>query len=251
MHLHWITRQANGNAVAGAPVELKVLKPNGQELSKETVTLTALGTGGFDLATDKMYPTGRYEAQLYVPGRAHAHGPAYTFRVEDFVPNRLKSTVTVDQPVWRVDQEYPVKVNAQHLFGAPPPTARSARGWSISAPPACSPIGRASASTTTAPSRRCACLSVRRAPMPPATPRFHLCRRRAARRGAVAPSGSGHGLAGPFFMSSPHTLHVAAVSPPAESARRGLKRWIVQSKGTLRVGASAIPPPACSYSSVG
>jgi uncharacterized protein YfaS (alpha-2-macroglobulin family) len=129
VHLHWIARQANGNAVAGAPVELKVLKPNGQELSKETVTLTALGTGGFDLLTDKMYPTGRYEAQLYVPGERMPMG-TYTFRVEDFVPNRLKSTVTVDQPVWRVDQEYPIKVNAQHLFGAPA-SDRKVSAWVV------------------------------------------------------------------------------------------------------------------------
>lgn len=129
VHLHWIARQANGNAVAGAPVELKVLKPNGQELSKETVTLTALGTGGFDLVTDKMYPTGRYEAQLYVPGERMPMG-TYTFRVEDFVPNRLKSTVTVDQPVWRADQEYPVKVNAQHLFGAPA-SDRKVSAWVV------------------------------------------------------------------------------------------------------------------------
>lgn len=129
VHLHWIARQADGHAVAGAPVELKVLKPNGQELSKETVTLTALGTGGFDLVTDKMYPTGRYEAQVYVPGERMPLG-TYTFRVEDFVPNRLKSTVTVADPVWQVDNTYPVLVNAQHLFGAPA-SDRNVNAWVI------------------------------------------------------------------------------------------------------------------------
>ncbi|MCC6143008.1 MAG: hypothetical protein IT368_04275, partial [Candidatus Hydrogenedentes bacterium] len=53
-----------------------------------------------------------------VPSKDQPIG-AYTFSLEDFVPNRIETSVKVDQKTWKPGLEYPVQVSAQHLFGAP------------------------------------------------------------------------------------------------------------------------------------
>lgn len=118
VRLHWIARTADGRALAGAPLELKVLKPNGEELARASVACGPHGGAGHDLPTDRAYPTGRYEAQIHVPG-GNAPIGSYGFRVEDFVPNRMKAEVSLPDARWQAGGEQEVRVNAQHLFGAP------------------------------------------------------------------------------------------------------------------------------------
>jgi len=118
IHAHWTVRANYGDALADVPLLLTVLKPNGRGLLSQPTTLSTWGTGGIDLATEKNYPTGKYTVQLGVPGSKKTIG-TYQFNLEEFVPNRIKTSVTVEQPRWRLGQEYPIVVNAQHLFGAP------------------------------------------------------------------------------------------------------------------------------------
>ncbi|MFA6242468.1 MAG: MG2 domain-containing protein [Candidatus Hydrogenedentales bacterium] len=117
-HLRWIVRTNYGDALASVPLLLKVIKPNGQDLTSETITLSALGTGGTDLATQKSYPTGKYTVQVLVPGNQTPIG-TYQFSVEEFVPNRMKATVVVTEPSWSANTDYTITLNAQHLYGAP------------------------------------------------------------------------------------------------------------------------------------
>ena len=117
-HLRWIVRSHYGRAVADVPLLLTVVKPNGRELLSEPTTLSALGTGSMDLATQKSYPTGRYTVQLTVPGSKKTIG-TYGFNLEEFVPNRIKAAVELPEKRWTAENEYSIHVNAQHLFGAP------------------------------------------------------------------------------------------------------------------------------------
>ncbi len=117
-HLHWLVRTNYGDALGAVPLVLTVLKPNGRELFSQTLPLSALGTGGYDLETQKTYPTGTYEARLLVPGSEKPLG-TYTFRVEEFVPNRIEVNVALPQPTLVSGQEAKLEVNARHLFGAP------------------------------------------------------------------------------------------------------------------------------------
>ncbi|MCC6488370.1 MAG: hypothetical protein IT364_12810 [Candidatus Hydrogenedentes bacterium] len=118
IHLRWITRTHYGDALPNVPLLISVMKPNQQELLNQPVTLSDLGTGGLDIVTQKAYPTGKYTAILKVPGTNNEIG-TYTFSVEEFVPNRIKATVDVAESQWLAGQEYTIKVNAQHFFGAP------------------------------------------------------------------------------------------------------------------------------------
>jgi alpha-2-macroglobulin len=117
-HLHWIVRTNYGDALAGVPLLVTVIKPNGRELLSQPTVLGPAGGGGLDLTTQKTYPTGQYRVTLTVPGNKRVIGK-YEFHLEDFVPNRIKATVTIDTERWLAATDYAIHVNAQHLFGAP------------------------------------------------------------------------------------------------------------------------------------
>jgi uncharacterized protein YfaS (alpha-2-macroglobulin family) len=118
VHLAWTVRTHNGDALKNVPLMLTVIKPNGRNLLSRPTTLSSFGTGGFDLQTQRVFPTGLYTARLSVPGNDAAIG-TYSFHLEDFVPNRMKATLTAPAGVWVPQQEYDLELNAQHLFGAP------------------------------------------------------------------------------------------------------------------------------------
>ena len=59
VHLQWIARTNYGDALADRPLQLLVYNPNGQEIQKQAVTLTNLGTAGIDLNTEETSATGR------------------------------------------------------------------------------------------------------------------------------------------------------------------------------------------------
>jgi uncharacterized protein YfaS (alpha-2-macroglobulin family) len=124
VHLRWSVRESYGQAVADVPLLLRVLKPNGRLLLEQATHLSAFGSGGIDLATKKAWPTGRYTAQIRVPGNGKPAG-SYTFQLEDFVPNRMKAAVEMEADHLHSGKEYTFDVKAEHLFGGPATKRRS------------------------------------------------------------------------------------------------------------------------------
>ncbi|MBN2309638.1 MAG: hypothetical protein JXR94_11735, partial [Candidatus Hydrogenedentes bacterium] len=117
-HIRWIVRTNYRQPVPDVPLVITVVKPNQRNLLSEPTTLSALGTGGLDVTTQRSYPTGRYTVKLNVPGVDKPIG-TYTFNLEDFVPNRIKAEVSAPEPRWLAGTENELRVRAQHLFGAP------------------------------------------------------------------------------------------------------------------------------------
>ena len=117
-HLRWMVRTNYGDAVPDVPLLLTVVKPNGRNLLSRPTTLSALGTGSLNLDTQPDYPTGKYTAQLTVPGEQGPIG-TYHFSLEEFVPNRIKAEVALPETRWLSGETHAIEVTANHLFGAP------------------------------------------------------------------------------------------------------------------------------------
>ncbi|MFM1918441.1 MAG: hypothetical protein RLZZ303_75, partial [Candidatus Hydrogenedentota bacterium] len=118
IHAQWIARTNYGDALAGVPLQLLVTNPQGAEIHREAVTLSEFGTGGIDLATDKAWPTGKYTFNLTVPDAPTSAG-SMQVSLEDFVPNRIKTTVSSDEGPWVSKTAYQISVKAEQLFGGP------------------------------------------------------------------------------------------------------------------------------------
>lgn len=119
VHLRWIVRRRYGDALAQVPLKITVTKPNGKNLLSEPITLSDWGTGNRDIETQQSYPTGRYVAELTMPGGKQPVG-SYTFQVEEFVPNRIEAKLEVPNPIW-VGNGKPneILLTARNLFGTP------------------------------------------------------------------------------------------------------------------------------------
>lgn len=135
VHLRAIGRRNYGDALTSVPLTLKVLKPNGDALLEQVVTLSEWGTASLDVATQKTHPTGAYTVQLRVPGEEKTLA-TYEFQLEEFVPNRLKAAVEIPEPRWvGAETTHALAVVGSHLFGAPAENRVAearvylARGW--------------------------------------------------------------------------------------------------------------------------
>ncbi|HOE11186.1 MAG TPA: MG2 domain-containing protein [bacterium] len=118
VHLRWIVRTNYGDASANVPLQFVVLKPNGESLLREPVTLSSTGAGGYDFMTQDVYPTGNYVAQLKVPGSEAPIG-SYSFRLEEFVPQRMKAEMFLSDANWLMGNDYVISVTATQLIGPP------------------------------------------------------------------------------------------------------------------------------------
>ncbi|HPG67657.1 MAG TPA: MG2 domain-containing protein [Candidatus Hydrogenedentes bacterium] len=118
VHARWIVRTGARALVADVPLTLKVVKPNGRVLFEGIRVLSSLGTGAWDITTEKAYPTGLYTIQLSVPGSESSIG-SYAFHLEEFVPNRIKVDLGIAEMHWLAANDYSFRLSAQHLFGAP------------------------------------------------------------------------------------------------------------------------------------
>jgi len=126
IHAQWIARTNYGDALAGVPLQFEITNPRGSKLQTSTVTLSALGTGGLDVQTDRAWMTGKYTLLLKVPGAANPVGTLQV-NIEDFVPNRIKTEVSIAGSVWNAREDQKITVRAENLFGGPA-ADRSATG---------------------------------------------------------------------------------------------------------------------------
>ncbi len=114
-HVAAVLRDAENKAPpAGMPVELRVIDPREREFKKVTVKTNEAGLVALDVAFEAFQDTGSYQVKLRVADREVAqHG----LQVEEFVPERMKVTASVDKPGYAQGTAVPVGVEAAYLFG--------------------------------------------------------------------------------------------------------------------------------------
>ncbi len=118
MHARWIVRTKTTEAAANVPLLFQVQNPKNRLLKSEPVTLSELGTGGIELASEKSWLTGKYTVELRVPGADAPIGTAF-FNVEEFVPNRMKAEITADRDRWTPGDPVAIRLKAENLYGGP------------------------------------------------------------------------------------------------------------------------------------
>jgi alpha-2-macroglobulin len=106
--------QDNQAPPAGMPVELRVVDPREREFKKVTLKTNEAGLIALELPFEAFQDTGSYRVALRVAEREVA---SYGLQVEEFVPERMKVTASVDKPGYQQGALVPVKVEAAYLFG--------------------------------------------------------------------------------------------------------------------------------------
>ncbi|MBN9557482.1 MAG: alpha-2-macroglobulin family protein [Alphaproteobacteria bacterium] len=107
-------------AAADAPLTLVARRPDGMEAARTTLAGAALKAGSayWPVAIGKSAPHGRWQIAAYVDPKADPVGRVQ-FDVADFVPQRLKVTLTPEEKVLRPGATLDVRAETRVLYGAP------------------------------------------------------------------------------------------------------------------------------------
>jgi alpha-2-macroglobulin len=99
------------------PVKMKFLLPNGKELKSFRKTLNEQGSadGSIDLAVSAI--TGTYSLELYSSNDVLLSTQA--FRVEEFVPDRIRVTAKLDKDDLEPGANTDLQIKAENFFGPP------------------------------------------------------------------------------------------------------------------------------------
>ncbi|MEI9930069.1 MAG: MG2 domain-containing protein [Rhizomicrobium sp.] len=109
-------------AAQTAPMTLVATRPDGLEVSRTTIPGASLqaGTATWSLPLSKTAPHGRWQIAAYVDTSKNAPAVGRVqFDVQDFVPQKLKVTLTAETKAAKANSDISVKVESRFLYGAP------------------------------------------------------------------------------------------------------------------------------------
>ena len=113
-----LLRDGQAQAITGAPVSLRILRPDGSEQDSVTVAEGQLGGYGLELPLSGSAHTGRWTVEARIDPKGQPVGIGH-FQVEDFVPERMDVKLTAESPMLVPGTENAVLADAQFLYGAP------------------------------------------------------------------------------------------------------------------------------------
>jgi alpha-2-macroglobulin len=105
-----------------APLTLVATRPDGLEVSRTTIAKDQLqaGAGAWSLQLSHTAPHGRWQIAAYVDTSKNAPSVGRVqFDVQDFVPQKLKVTLTNETKVAHPNSDILVKAESRFLYGAP------------------------------------------------------------------------------------------------------------------------------------
>ena len=107
-------------ASVSAPMTLVETRPDGVEVARTTVPSASLaaGTAAWDFDLNARAPHGRWQIAAYIDPKADPVGRVQ-FDVADFVPQRLKVTLTPEEKVLHPGADMHVRIESRFLYGAP------------------------------------------------------------------------------------------------------------------------------------
>ncbi|MBS1935386.1 MAG: alpha-2-macroglobulin family protein, partial [Bacteroidetes bacterium] len=112
-----IVRDRQWKSPGEIPVKLKFLLPNGKELKSFRKNLNEEGSleGSVDIAASAI--TGSYSLEVYTSNDILLSSQA--FRIEEFVPDRIKVTAQLDKPFLQPGDASQLNIRAVNFFGPP------------------------------------------------------------------------------------------------------------------------------------
>jgi uncharacterized protein YfaS (alpha-2-macroglobulin family) len=117
VHLNTILRSDDWNKAADLPVKLKVVLPNGRELTTLRGTLNKEGAFASSVKLPEAAVTGNYNIEVYTANDVLLN--SRTINVEEFMPDRIKVTLTLDKKEVKPGETFTAGAVALNLFGPP------------------------------------------------------------------------------------------------------------------------------------
>lgn len=117
IHSSVIVRDQRWRSPGEIPVRLKYLLPNGQELKSYRKTLNDEGSVEVALELSPASITGSYSLEVYTSNDILL--ATKNIMVEEFMPDRIRVTTSLDKPYLKPGDKTNLSINAMNFFGPP------------------------------------------------------------------------------------------------------------------------------------
>ncbi|MCB1608182.1 MAG: alpha-2-macroglobulin family protein [Xanthomonadales bacterium] len=115
-----LARDYDGRALSAAPPLYATLRqPDGRAHARQQLKPDPSGSYEWQRAVSADVPTGRWSLELSLTPDGNAKAHRYPFRVEEFLPERLKLVLDSDAARLTPGQTLPLQIEADYLYGAP------------------------------------------------------------------------------------------------------------------------------------
>ena len=132
VHFVAVNRNTNGGLPHQSSMNFTLKGPTGQERSKERFNMQSNGLYVYDYHIPTDAKTGKWSAQ--VTRSSNNETGAYTFQVEEFIPNKIKVKLQAQSKPAAPGEDFKFTVQANNLFG--PPAANRVVSANVSLRPA-------------------------------------------------------------------------------------------------------------------
>ncbi|MBC5773302.1 alpha-2-macroglobulin family protein [Pontibacter sp. KCTC 32443] len=117
VHVNTVIRTPSWKTIAGLPVKIKLLLPNGKEYRSIKGKLNKEGAATANFILNTAAVTGTYTIEVYSGNDVLLN--SHKIGVEEFMPDRLKVTATLNKTAFVPGDKLIVNLTAQNLFGPP------------------------------------------------------------------------------------------------------------------------------------
>ncbi|HEY2112608.1 MAG TPA: MG2 domain-containing protein, partial [Dongiaceae bacterium] len=118
VHLAALLRDTTGNAMAGLPLIIRLVRPDEVEAHRYTLTEAKAGGYAVDIPISASARTGAWVLQAYLDPKGDPIG-SLNFLVEDVVPAKIETKLTTTATAIEPGQPSEVALQSNYLYGAP------------------------------------------------------------------------------------------------------------------------------------
>lgn len=116
VHLVSVIRGKNNVLPEEFPYKIFISDPQGQDFKEYKMSTNNKGLESFDINIPVFAKTGKYNAVAKIGNDIIGE---YSFQVEEFLPDRIKTTLSTDKDSYRAGEQVDITVNGTYLFGTP------------------------------------------------------------------------------------------------------------------------------------
>jgi len=114
LHLLTATRAGNGDPPLEFPYILQIKDPRGWDFAEFKLSTKNQGVSSVDYDIPPFAQTGKYVVLAKIGDDIIGR---YVFQVEEFVPDRIKTSVTIDENIYNTNDQVSIRVSGKYLFG--------------------------------------------------------------------------------------------------------------------------------------
>jgi uncharacterized protein YfaS (alpha-2-macroglobulin family) len=119
IHLSALLRDYDGNPIKPQPVFLTLKQPDGRLYAQATLDPKELGYFDWSRSIPVDAPTGKWQVEFRLDPAAKEATQSIAFRIEEFLPERLKLDLTSATPTIAPGAPLKLDVQSDYLYGAP------------------------------------------------------------------------------------------------------------------------------------